>query len=293
MCTRVMGIGGKGNMIGGGYWVVRTLRSGKVIEKSQFYVGERRPRAPRRKGSTTLERKDKNMNTAVRRLARIINCNWGRGDLWLTFTYDPEKLPEEPEQADRCMDLAWRRLRRVLDGIGVQLRGFWITADKVPETGEEERLHHHAVISCKGVTVRWGEDGQLAECSVDGRELADIWGMGSIDVEPMREQDDYTPIAVYCIRQAVDAPDAKKWHATRGLKKPVVEREVVVDRARELRAPGGAVVSEVGHYDGGSGNHYIRYIRKPKAPKVGGHKEERLWRPQQEEDPPAGGGGVG
>lgn len=270
-------------MRGGGYWVVRTWRSGKVIEKSQFYVGERRPRAPRKKGSTTLERKDKNMNTAVRRLARIINCNWGRGDLWLTFTYDDAFLPGSSKEADKRMDLAWRRLRRALETVGVQLRGYWITADKDPETGDEVRLHHHAVISSEGVTVRWGEDGQLAECSVNGRELADIWGMGSIDVETLREQDDYTPIAVYCIRQSVDAPDAKKWHATRGLKKPVVEREVVVDRPRELRAPGGAVVREVGHYDSMGGGHYIRYIRGPKAPKVGGHKERLLWQPGNEE----------
>lgn len=264
-------------MRGGGYWMVRTLRSGKAIEKSLFYVGERRPRAPRKKGSTTLERKDKNMNTAVRRLARIINCNWGKGDLWLSLKYDNEHLPACPEEADRRMDLAWRRLRRALDAVGVSLRGYWITADKDPDTKEQVRLHHHAVISCEGVRVRWGEDGQLAECSVGGRELADIWGMGSIDVETLREQDDYTPIAVYCIRQAVDAPDAKKWHATRGLKKPVVEREVVVDRPRELRAPGGATVCEVGHYDSMGGGHYIRYIRKPRAPKVGGHKERALW----------------
>ncbi len=257
--------------------MVRTLRSGKAIEKSLFYVGERKPRAARKKGSTTLERKDKNMNTAVRRLARIINCNWGKGDLWLTFTYDDGFLPGDGKGADKLMDLAWRRLRRALDAVGVGLEGFWITADKDPDTKEQVRLHHHAVISCEGVMVRWDEDGQLAECSIGGRELADIWGMGSIDVEPMREQDDYTPIAVYCIRQAVDAPDAKKWHATRGLKKPVVESERVVDRPRELRAPGGAKVCEIGHYDGGSGSHYIRYIRKPKPPKVGGHKERALW----------------
>ncbi len=257
--------------------MVRTLRSGKVIEKSLFYVGERKPRADRKKGGTSMERRDKNMNTAVRRMARMINCNWGARDLLLTFDYDPEHLPADEKEAERCMELAWRRLRRTLEKQGVQLRGYWLTADKDADTREPVRLHHHAVISCQGVTVRWGEDGQLAECSVGGRELAELWGMGGIDVEPLREQDDYTPLAVYCVRQAIDGPDERKWHASRGLKKPVVEREVVVDRPRELRAPGGAKVSEVSHYEAGSGNHYIRYIRKPRAPKVGGHKERALW----------------
>lgn len=260
--------------------MLRTMRSGKVIEKSQFYVGERKPRAPRQKGNTSAARKDRNMNMAVRCLARVINCNFKAGDLWLTFTYDEEHMDaigESPAAADRVMSLAWRRLRRELAALGVRLRGFWITADKDPETGEAVRLHHHAVIGAEGVTVRWSEDGKLEEFSIGGRDVGDIWGQGSVNAKPMRQQDDYTPIAAYCIRQAVGGQDAKKWHTTRGLEKPVIESERVLVSHRELRAPGGAVVSEVGHYDAESGTHYIRYVRKPRAPKVGGHKEAALW----------------
>lgn len=268
--------------------MLRTVRSGKVIEKSQFYVGERRPRAPRKKGSTTAARRDKNMNMAARVLARIINCNWGQGDLWLTFKYDEAHMAAigaTAEGAEKAMTLAWRRLRRELAAAGVQLRGFWITSDKDPETGEPVRLHHHAVIGKEGVTVKWTPDGKLAEFSIGGRSVEDIWGMGSVHASPLREQDDYTAIAVYCVRQAVGGENAKKWHATRGLEKPVVESERVLATHRELRAPGGAVVSEVSHYNAESGMHYIRYVRKPRAKKIGGHKETEIWK-----DP--GGGGA-
>lgn len=53
-----------------GYWMIRTVRSGKVIEKTQFYVGTRKPRARKRKGATGAKEHEKNLNTAARQLAR-------------------------------------------------------------------------------------------------------------------------------------------------------------------------------------------------------------------------------
>lgn len=264
----------------GGYWVIRTVRSGNVIEKSQFYLGEKKPRAPRRKGSSSAARKDANMNTAIRQLARTINCNFHSRDLLLTFTYDEEhfaKIGEDAEQAEKCMSLAWRRLRRAFAAVGMQLRGFWTTADKDAETGERVRLHHHAVISGEGVTVAFDENGELTELSVAGRSFAELWGMGTAHAELLREQDDYTAIAVYCLKQAVGGENAKKWHASRGLAKPEVKEQIITN-PRELRAPGGAVVSEIGRYNSESGGHYIRYVRKKRLPKIGGHKEAALWK---------------
>lgn len=50
--------------------MIRTVRSGKVIEKTQFYVGTRKPRARKRKGATGAKEHEKNLNTAARQLAR-------------------------------------------------------------------------------------------------------------------------------------------------------------------------------------------------------------------------------
>lgn len=259
----------------GGYWMIRTIRSGRVIEKSQFYVGARKPRAPKT-GSTTAARRDKNMNTAIRNLARIINCNWGKNDILLTLTYDEQHLPESAEDAQRLCSLFWRRLGRVLKDAGERLHGFWTVCDKDDE-GNPVRLHHHCVLSCNGISVLWADDGTLESCGINGRALSDIWGNGGVNVELLRDQDDYTPVAAYILRQTVNTADAKKWHASRGLEKPVIESETITVSPRELRAPGGAYVSEVGHYDVDTGNHYIRYIRRPRPAKVGGSKESALW----------------
>ena len=262
----------------GGHWMIRTVRSGKVIEKSQFYVGPRKPRSPKKKGSTSAARKDKNMNTAIRNLARIINCNWSRGDILLTLTYDERHIPETSETAEHLCALFWRRLGRTLKEVNVRLCGFWTACDK-DENGNSVRLHHHCVLSAAGIDVKWNEDGTFDTASVGGRTLSDIWGRGTVNVELLREQDDYTPIAAYILRQVVSGEDKKKWHASRDLEKPVVESEIITVSPRELRAPGGALVSEIGRYDAETGSHYIRYIRRPKCAKVGGSKERSVWEP--------------
>ncbi|MBR2080241.1 MAG: hypothetical protein IJ980_01225, partial [Oscillospiraceae bacterium] len=82
------------------------------------------------------------------------------------------------------------------------------------------------------------------------------------------DQEDYTGLAAYLVRQAVESPDGKRWHPSRGLKKPVIESEHVISHPRELRAPGGAKVHEVGKYDETQGSHYIRYTRKKKTEKL-------------------------
>ena len=246
--------------------MIRTVKSGNVVEKSQFFCGVRRPRKDRRKGSSTLKKMDQNMNQAVRRLARSMNCNFGSADLMLTMTYDEKSLPDCYQDADKRVALFIRRMGRA----GAKVAGIWITADK-DKKGDPERLHHHMIVKGGGVELR--KTGEVMTAFVGGKKVEEIWGCGIVHAEHLEEQQDYTPLAAYLVRQAVDEPDAKKWHASRGLEKPVIEDEVMRDYAEELRAPGGADVLEIGHYDAETGSHYIRYIRKPREKKA---KEGRV-----------------
>ena len=248
----------------GGYWMVRTVKSGKVVEKSQFFVGDRKPRAPRKKGCSTLAKKDSNMNQAVRRLARVLNCNFGKGDLFFTLTYDAQHLDQienQPEKADKACQLFWRRISRALADIGIKIRGVWVTADKDEATGNPVRLHHHLVVGAEGFDIKW-VDRKLESCCINGRNLVDLWGHGSVHVEYLRHQDDYTALANYMVRQSVGGMDAKKWHTSRGLEKPIILSEKATASPHELRAPGGADVKEISRYDEQTGSHYIRYIRR-------------------------------
>lgn len=260
--------------------MIRTIRSGRVIEKSQFYVGRKKPRASRRKGASSAAKMDANMNAAVRQLARTMNCNWGHGDLLLTLKYDEGHLPEDFEAAEREGTKWWRRISRELKGENVKISGVWMTSETDPETGEVVRLHHHAVLSAQGVEILRDGQGRILGGKIGERTLSDIWGKGGVDIQLLRDQDDYTPIASYFAKQARRVGDAKKWHMSRGLKQPVIESERVVSNPRELHTPAGATVCEIGRYEEGSGTHYIRYIRKARPKKVGGHKERELSKPE-------------
>ena len=244
-----------------GYWMIKTVKSGKVIERTLFYAGERKPRSPKAAASSAA-RKEKNLIASVRSLARGINCNFGPEDYLITLDYAVE--PTSAEAAEAECALFWRRLARAVGG---KLRGYRVTADKDAEDGQPVRLHHHLVVGGEGLRLI---DGRLI-CA-DGRDIEAVWGLGGAGAKHLHARDDYTGLAAYLVRQAAGGKGKQKWHSSRGLKKPVVESLKIVDRPRPLRAPGGADVHEVGAYDEGSGSHYIRYVRRPKD-KVGGHKD--------------------
>lgn len=79
--------------------------SGPVIEirRCRMAVGAQpgRRRAPRKAGASSLKKIMQNEKAAVQRLARIINANFGAGDLWLTLKYSDARLPVTKEEAKR------------------------------------------------------------------------------------------------------------------------------------------------------------------------------------------------
>jgi len=230
--------------------MIRKILSPKtgIVEKSKFFVGEKKPRKTRH-GHTTLAKKDRNATQAVRRLARVLNCNFDSSDLLVTLTYKDETLPATPADAVKQALRFIRRLKRV----GAAFRGVWITADK-DKNGNVKRLHHHMVLDGKQIRL---QDGAAY---VGDKRLEDIWGLGFVKAKHVDEEPDHTGLADYLVRQAVDEPNQKKWHTSAGLDKPVVLEEKIVQKDGELRVPGGAEVLEIGHYDAETGSHYIRYI---------------------------------
>lgn len=144
--------------------VIRRL-SGRVVELSTVWVSANmRPRRNRRKGSTSAQKQDANERDCVKRLARVINCNFSHGDLLLTPKYDEAGMArltawaaqhqgEGQSWEDALLDAAeregrnyMRRLGRALNRQGAELRYILITSDIDGETGEAVRLHHHIII---------------------------------------------------------------------------------------------------------------------------------------------------
>ena len=239
----------------GGKWMVREYDSNGVIEKSKYWVSAQTKRRSPKKAASSHRKQDENDQAAVKVLARLINCNARHGDLWSTLSWsdagidllcrengiERDDVDAVKKAADHELTLYLRRMRRVLGP------AYWyiaITSDMDGETGELERVHHHIIMPRVAFEV-----------------CQEQWKYGEVDYKLLKNQPDYTPIAVYICKQCRRNANERRWKASRNLKKPkVTETETRIKG--ELHIPHGATVLDIGHYDIESGNHYVRYIRK-------------------------------
>lgn len=233
------------------------IQSGNVIERYKAWKSGTpgKKRGGRMKGSSTMKKVEQNRQGAVRRLARVLNANFSHADFLLTLNYDEEHLPADWESHERDRALVLERIKKRLKKLGMPAaRCVSLCADRDGKTGREVRRHIHVVIS--GDAIRY--DGGVWRLGEE--PLRDVWGRGNVDPEQLWNQDDYTGLAVYLLRQArTDKADWKQYHTSRNMVRPVAEEECALT-GRELRAPKGTVVME-NHYDARSGSGYIRYVK--------------------------------
>lgn len=252
--------------------MIRTTISGKVVEKSKFRVAANvRPRKMRRRGATSPRKQDANDRDAVKRLARILNCNFKHGDLFVTLTYSRVRIQAladritgdgktaDPEvvytYAKKELDRFMERVKYDAKKRGINLKYVKLTSDMDGEDGETVRVHHHLVLpkAVRDIVVKH-------------------WCADEMGISPLRDQDDYTPLAEYLIRQVRRQPDMKKYSVSRNMDKPIIKEEIVCS-AREIRTPAGARVMYRAAFDAENpGCQYVRYIKPPKKIKRGGKK---------------------
>lgn len=248
----------------GGYWVRRTIRCKNGMRyKSQYWDGPRKPRKDRRPGSSSIAKKDNNLQSQSRKLAMILNCNFGVKDYLLTLTYDALHLPDTADGAGKLCQLFMRRLTRALKAAGQSCRWVWSTCDKSMSSGhvgEPVRLHHHVVIS--GFDLE-----QLPP-------LQEIWGNGFVNLRRLEEQKDVAagqvaldPVAVYITRQAVEGPNRQKWHSSRGMEKPVITKVESLIAPEPMKTPAGAIIMDSSEYNAETGSQFMAYYLPPRRRK--------------------------
>lgn len=227
-------------------YVKKTIISGAVLEVEKTftirYKGKHTVRGPRKE--TTPEAMAKvNERNAKKNLARLLNCNFKKGDLYLTLTY---KIDNRAASAEDCKNDLAKFLRNVK--LASKRRGLEFYYVAVSTFGERS-MHHHVVMRC-GLTMD---------------ELTKIWRLGWINFKPLDGSGDYTQLADYLIKHTNKTfnDSAKRVHAkryihSRNMKKPIVKTEVVgAESWREnVKAPKGyylikdSVVSDVSDLTG-------------------------------------------
>lgn len=233
--------------------------SGPVIEirRCRMAVGAQlgRRRAPRKAGASSLKKIMQNEKAAVQRLARIINANFGAGDLWLTLKYSDARLPSTKEEAKKEASKFIRNLGRAYKkATGKKLRYICCTSDTSSKTGDRVRMHHHLVMdrAAYELLCRYWPQEEISYTILDGRK-------------------DHTDLARYIVKNASKTADEKKWSCSHGLDKPIYTEPVPVSDC-EIKTPKDAEVREKNVYideDYGASSAYLRAVM-PERPIVRG-----------------------
>lgn len=235
--------------------------SGRTVEIRRVMMSVRRQddRSPRRgkrvKGKTTLRKILANEREAVKNLARILNCNFKQGDMWITLTYPEEYLPESPEAADREFAKFLRKLR-ALAKKETGKNPVYVTSppcDADPRTGERVRLHYHVVMP-----------------AVAYEQVIKLWPQADVTYRRLDGRGDYTGIARYICGQSAHAPGKKRWRCSKGLKKPIYTEPVPVKAGERVYIPRSASLKEKADLtdsETGMSSLYVRYTRaRPDKP---------------------------
>lgn len=279
-----------------GYWVIRTYSSGAVGEKTKFWLpGPRPSRKAGRRERDQIRKQEQNESSCLKNLARVINANFGPGDLLLGLDYTDEGLRriaaragdmagrsdrEEPGDMEKYMRRAaeaelrncLRRVKRAMEKEGAELQYVAVTSDMDGDTGEAVRLHYHLIVPREALEAFRAK-----------------WGLGGVHWSPLADQIDYTAVAEYLLRQVRRVPDAKKYMSSRNLLRPQPRDRIAVSGA-EMRVPKGGRLLYRSAWRSERAAQYIRYMlprEKWKGVRAHGADEEKG---AGAEHKPAGGG---
>lgn len=242
----------------------RRIRSGKVLEIFRYFSlrppGKNIPRGKNRQktGAAQLVR---NYVNAKKTLVRLVNTNFGPGDLYITLTYEGPQ--PSSQQIKRDLAKYTRRLREWGKKHGVVIK--WIA---VTEYRESARPHHHMIISgIPGDVAR-----MLWQTEPDPRRRGKRrpWkGHGRAPNDTLDHSCDYEFLARYIAKE--DKPGAHRWTASRNLTPPEVgeakeiTRRTMTRASRDPRPPKGYRLTGWDYRAGGDGHEvlYIKCIKEP------------------------------
>jgi len=131
----------------------KTILSGDILEVSIYPenpVWKSKESEERAKASLPTRKEQQNLNHRNTRLriSRLIHCNFTNNDIWVTFTYSPENMPEDIKRANEHLKNYFDRLRRYLKKNNLpDLKYIYVTEHVVNEATGKLHVHHHVVMN--------------------------------------------------------------------------------------------------------------------------------------------------
>lgn len=149
--------------------------SGPVTEIRRGWMPTKRGGQRVRRGTkakkSSIEKIKRNETDAIKKLTRVLNCNFRMGDLWLTLTF-PGKEEINWETAQTAFDRFLRKLResyRKEQGANIK---FVYSQGRKDEDGNDARPHFHLVMPAADyelVCALWPQEA-VTYRRLDGRK---------------------------------------------------------------------------------------------------------------------------
>lgn len=222
-----------------------------------------RVRAQKLKASTAAREK-LNARTSFQKLERTLAANFDSGDLFVTLTYDDERLPPDRDTAVRRVRSFFTKLRRARKARDALTKYVYVTEGDCPGG----RLHHHLVLNSTGS---------------DLEELRQLWIYGA-NIEVRRITIDkthtYEDLASYLTKEPREwghpQVGERTWTPSLGLAKPQAETESVPDYLTLAAPPEAEVLANEGPIRNGYGEYsWIKYLLPSGSRKTNKTKRRR------------------
>ena len=198
---------GAGSLAG---YQTKTTKAGDQLEADIYPAFNTRQDQPRTKRGNKSRPAQKNLNDrrARRYLNNLVSANFGKGDLWCTFTYDNDHLPDSPDEADRIFTNFIRRINRRRKKAGLPNVKYICVTEYSDEPEKKTRVHHHVIM----------------QGDINRDEIEDLWKHGKRNHTRRIDPDPETHIAGIVNYISKDPHGRKRWRASRNLMKPTVTK---------------------------------------------------------------------
>lgn len=182
----------------------RNEKSGAEMLESMVYPSFlKREDMPKTEKKRETRQAQKNLNdkNARRYLIRLANINFGKDDIWATFGWDDDNMPEDEERAEKDIKNFIARINYRRRKAGLENAKYIY----IPAIDGYARPHFHILISGDGM---------------DRDELEDLWTKCERkNTRRVKPDDDFliTGIATYITQ---NPHGTKRWRSSKNLKKP-------------------------------------------------------------------------
>lgn len=204
-------------------YIHEICRAGKTEEHCKYYSWYIHPPGMKRqKRSEESEERIKrsNVRKAEKDLRRLMNENFRDGDYLVTLDFHNHK-PRDSAEMQEMITKSIRKLRGALKKEGIELKYIY-----TKEIGPRGSRHVHMM---------------LTKCDIE--IIRKCWEYGGIHVDPLYSDGQYSKIASYFMKYALKTEKTegeligKRYYGSRNLKKPVVEKKIILSRTFREEAP--------------------------------------------------------